>query len=224
MGRPRSDIQPRILHAARARFLADGVDGASLRNIAKEAKTSIGMVFYYYPTKDALFLAVVEEVYAKLLADLERILAPTEDGEATVRERLGRAFARFGQASDDEIDVVRLVVREALVSSDRFRAVHGRFRSGHVAMILRTLAEGVDRGEIDDMLPLAVVLAATFGVGGVPQVMRRVAGKQLPFALPSADALAESALAILFEGIGTKEKTKKPEGVSAASRPRRARR
>ena len=31
MARPRSDIAPRILHAARERFLAEGVDGASLR-------------------------------------------------------------------------------------------------------------------------------------------------------------------------------------------------
>lgn len=203
MGRPRSDIQPRILHAARARFLAEGVDGASLRAIAKDAKTSIGMVFYYYPTKDALFLAVIEEVYAKLLADLDRILSPG-GGATSVRERLGRAFARLGQASDDELDVVRLVVREALVSSERFRAVIGRFRTGHVAMLLRTLAEGVERGEIEDALPLPVLLAATLGIGGVPQVMRRVAGKDLPFALPGADALAQVALGILFDGIGRK--------------------
>lgn len=215
MGRPRSDIQPRILRAARARFLADGVDGASLRNIAKDANTSIGMVFYYYPTKDALFLAVVDEVYAKLLADLDRILVA---GEGSVRDRLGRAFTRFGHASDDEIDVVRLVVREALVASDRFRAVLGRFRTGHVAMILRTLAEGVERGEIDDGLPLPVLLAATFGIGGVPQVMRRVAGKDLPFALPPADALAQTALGVLFDGIGKKPTAKTPPPPAKARR------
>ena len=35
MARPRTDIQPRIVRAARARFLAEGVDGASLRAIAR---------------------------------------------------------------------------------------------------------------------------------------------------------------------------------------------
>ena len=62
--------------AARERFLTEGVDGASLREIARDAGTSIGMVYYYFPTKDELFLAVVEEVYAKLLADLASALAP----------------------------------------------------------------------------------------------------------------------------------------------------
>jgi hypothetical protein len=38
MGSPRTDIQPRIVRAARARFLAEGVDGASLRTIAADEK------------------------------------------------------------------------------------------------------------------------------------------------------------------------------------------
>src|SRR4051812_29128316 len=115
MPRPRSDIEPRIVAAARERFLKEGVDGASLRAIASEAGTSIGMVYYYYPTKDDLFLAVIEQVYERVLADLERALAP----QLPVPERLERLFQRLAQASDDEVKVVRLVLREALASSDR---------------------------------------------------------------------------------------------------------
>ena len=36
MVRPRTDIRPRIVAAARTRFLSEGVDGASLRAIARE--------------------------------------------------------------------------------------------------------------------------------------------------------------------------------------------
>jgi len=197
MPRPRTGIEPRILEAARARFLADGVEGASLRKIAKDARTSIGMVFYYYPTKDELFLAIVDAVYAKLLASLEAILG----AEGPVRDRLAAAFARLGDASEEELDVLRLVVREALLSSTRFRAVIERFRTGHVALLLRTLAEGVADGEIAPDIPLPILLAATLGIGGVPQVMRRVAGENLPFTLPAPPALAQSSTKLLFEGI-----------------------
>src|SRR5580700_2287922 len=113
MARPRTDIQPRIVRAARARFLAEGVDGASLRTIASDAGTNVGMVFYYFPTKDDLFLAVVEEVYAKLLDDIGAALA----GDDPVRDRLARVFARIGGSSDEKLQVVRLVVRESLLSS-----------------------------------------------------------------------------------------------------------
>ena len=54
MARPRGDIAPRILHAARRRFLTEGIDGASLRGIAADAGTNIGMVYYYFPTKDEM--------------------------------------------------------------------------------------------------------------------------------------------------------------------------
>ena len=74
MPRPRSDLAPRILAAARTRILHEGVDGASLRQIAADAGTTIGMIYYYFPTKDDVFLAVVEDVYEKLLVDVERAL------------------------------------------------------------------------------------------------------------------------------------------------------
>lgn len=199
MGRPRTDIQPRILRAARARFLVDGVDGASLRTIAKEAGTSIGMVFYYYPTKDDLFLAVIEERYAVLLADLDAILQPPV---GSLRERLREVFARLGRASEEELDVIRLVVREALLSSPRLQLLLARLRLGHIGMMLGALADGVMRGEIRQGLPLPVLLATTFGIGAAPQVARRVAGDALPFAaLPAPDELADMLVSVLFDGV-----------------------
>src|SRR5262245_29839464 len=105
MARPKSDIQPRILTAARARFLADGVDGASLRGIASDAGTSIGMVYYYYPTKDELFFGVVEELYRKLLADVEAAIAP----DAPVKQRVERLYGRIARLSEDELLMARLV-------------------------------------------------------------------------------------------------------------------
>jgi AcrR family transcriptional regulator len=110
MARPRTDIAPRILEAARQRFRQHGVDGASLRAIAKDAKTSIGMVYYYYPTKDDLFFAVVESVYERFLEKLEKALAPT----GTVEERLGRLYRQLSEVTDEEIEMLRLVVRDVL--------------------------------------------------------------------------------------------------------------
>jgi AcrR family transcriptional regulator len=115
MARTRSDIAPRIVDAARARFLAEGVDGASLRAIAEDAGTSIGMVYYYFKTKDDLFFAVVEETYERLLDDLRRACEPT----LPPVERMRRIYRRIGAVSDHESQIVRLVMREVLVSSKR---------------------------------------------------------------------------------------------------------
>ncbi len=224
MARPRTDIQPRIVRAARSRFLAEGVDGASLRNIAADAGTNVGMVFYYFPTKDDLFLAVVEDVYAKLLGDLSACLT----GDVPVRERLTKALRRLASASDDELEVVRLVAREALLSGERFGRVLSRARRGHVPLFLAALEDGVRRGEIDASVPLPLLFVTTLGVGGLPQLLRRAAGDAPPFSLlPAGDALVEASVEMLFRAIGPRTRAaparvaRRAPGAAGPRKPRR---
>ena len=199
MARPRSDIRPRIVDAARARFLSRGVDGASLREIARDAGTNIGMVAYYFSTKDDLFLAVVEEVYARVVADLAAIL----DADGAARERLRGAFVRLGKASALEIDVIQLIVREALVSSTRLRRIIARFMRGHVPLVIATIGDGIARGEFDSTIPAPYILLATLGLGALPQLARRASRLVPPLAhLPGPEELADLSIGLLFRAVG----------------------
>jgi AcrR family transcriptional regulator len=200
MPRPPGDIRPRLVVAARARFLAQGVDGASLREIAAGAGTSIGMVYYYFRTKDDLFFAVVEDVYQKILADLETALAPGRP----VRERLGALYRRIARLSDTEVEVLRLVVGEVLVSSSRLERLLARFMRGHLPLILRLLEEGVADGTLAPHRPLVLMMMATFALAGPPQLIRRAIAQRFPAAalLPSGEALADQLVEILLGGIG----------------------
>jgi AcrR family transcriptional regulator len=190
MARPRTDIRPRILAAARARFLAEGVDGASLRAIARDAGSNLGMLYYYFPSKDDLFLAVVEEVYAALLADLTGALAP-----GRFEDRLGRLYARIAAMSDHEHEVVKLVVREVIGGSPRLGKLVERFQRGHLPLVLGALFDGIREGRVRADLPPPLVLVLTFAIGGLPQLIRRSAGDLPPFRdLPPPDALARLLL------------------------------
>lgn len=199
MARPKSDIQPRILHAARDRFLSDGVDGASLRGIASDAKTSIGMVYYYYPTKDELFFGVVEELYQQLLADIESAIAP----DLPVRERVERLYRRVARLSDDELLMARLVLREALTSNSRYLRLRERFQAGHIPLIARMIADGYASGAFDPQLHPMVAMFCVAGVGVLPQMMRRALDDVLPFAgAPAGEDLAKLLVSVLFSGTG----------------------
>jgi AcrR family transcriptional regulator len=201
MPRPRSDIEPRIVHAARRRFLKEGVDGASLRTIAKDAGTSIGMVYYYFPTKDDLFFGVVEEVYQGILADLTTAFAP----DVPVRQRIKRAYERLGNLKKVELATVQLILREVLVSSARLDRLVRRFQRGHIPLILATLGEGVQDGSIDPRISPAVLLLCTAGVGAVPQVLRQIVAKRLPLEGLDSDDFAGQLVDVLFGGIGKKD-------------------
>jgi AcrR family transcriptional regulator len=199
MARPRSDISERILKAARKRFLKDGVEGASLRALAKDAGTSIGMVYYYYPTKDDLFMALVEQTYVRVLDDLAKALAP----DVPVRERMARLFERISALDEHELVIVRLVIREVLTSPKRRDRLIERFQRGHIALLARTISDGILEGAFDPTLHPFVLMASTAALGTVPQIVRRVAGERLPFTdAPEGVELSRKLVQVLFDGIG----------------------
>jgi AcrR family transcriptional regulator len=199
MARPRTDIEPRVLLAARKRFLQEGVDGASLRHIARDAKTSIGMVYYYFPTKDDLFFAVIEEIYVALLGDLKVALAP----DVPVRARVERFYARIGSLSEDELLTVRLVLREALVSSSRLDRIIELFGSGHVPLVLRTVQDGFADGTFDARSSPIVVAISMMALAGPAQLMRRLISAKLPFVrAPEGADFAREAVNVFFQGLG----------------------
>lgn len=200
MARPRSDLAPRILAAARKRFLLEGVDGASLRGIASDAGTTIGMVYYYYATKDDLFLAVVEDVYEEVLNELEAALA----NDVPVEERFERIYLRIAAMSDVEFDVVRIILREAMISSTRLQRLIERGLRGHLPWLLSAIAEGRSNGRLDPTLSLSVELVSIMSLGILPQLLlRRARDSELALAAnaPSAEETARQLARILRFGI-----------------------
>lgn len=203
MPRPKSDIDERIVSAARSRFLTEGVDGASLRSIAADAGTNVGMIYYYFPTKDDLFLAVVESAYARLLDDLTGILSPEHD----VEDRLRGVYHRIARINEEEFDVVRIVFREAMVSSERLEKVVARFTAGHLPLVLRMLQDGMASGTLRTDLPLPAMAASIGALAIFPQLVARRLTKQIPMLaaiVPKPEAFADALLEIALHGVGRK--------------------
>lgn len=200
MARPATDIQERIVHAARALFLQHGVDGASLRQIATDAETNIGMIYYYFKTKDDLFLGVVEEIYGKLSQDIQAIA--TEDG--SIEQRIQKLFELFASIDAEQTQVLQLILREALVSSERLQRVAARFQAGHLPVVANMIFGGIADGKLrSDLNPIALMVPV-FLLGAMPQLAhRRVTASGLPIAaaLPTPQDSARMLLDVLFHGI-----------------------
>jgi len=74
--RPKRDperTRAKILEAATDEFTKHGLGGARVDRIAKRAGTNERMLYYYFISKDALFLTVLENVYIRL-AEAEKAL------------------------------------------------------------------------------------------------------------------------------------------------------
>src|SRR5215467_9348829 len=73
-----------IMEGARAVFLAQGFDGASMGEITRKAGVSKGTLYVYFESKEALFTAVV---ICNVAATIARFGSQPPAG-ATVKERL----------------------------------------------------------------------------------------------------------------------------------------
>ena len=83
-----------IIEGARAVFLAQGFDAASMNDIARAAGVSKGTLYVYFKHKEQLFEAIVEqecEVQAEGIFDLD----PNDHDVEAVLTRLGVAYVKF---------------------------------------------------------------------------------------------------------------------------------
>ena len=78
-----AQTRARILRAAKNEFMRHGYSGARIERISRAGRSSDRMIYYYFASKEALYLAVLEGVYTEL-GDAESALAidPTRPLEA----------------------------------------------------------------------------------------------------------------------------------------------
>ena len=80
----------RLLDAARGVFIATGYRGATLDSIAARAGFTKGAVYWHFPNKQALFLALVAESIAATTVILETMLSENSDDPVAMRAAAGR--------------------------------------------------------------------------------------------------------------------------------------
>ena len=101
-------IRRRIVDAAERVFAARGYAGATTREIALAADIRKRMLFYYFPTKVALYRAVLERIVLGMVAIHERFR--DEPGPIGVAEA-AEALTGFAAAN---LDALKLLHREIM--------------------------------------------------------------------------------------------------------------
>ena len=133
-----------ILKAATKVFARYGYDGGSVEKISKAAKSYDRMIYYYFGSKEGLFIAVLEEMY-RAMDDAETAIAldagrPVETLTAVIR------FVHGYYRKNPEF--VTLLNTENLHKgrhiSKSLRA--GEYSSHAIAVIREVLASGVAKG------------------------------------------------------------------------------
>jgi AcrR family transcriptional regulator len=137
--------QDRILKAAVAEFARFGLGGARVDRIAARAGANKRMLYYYYGNKDALFLAVLEDSYARIRS-AERALHLADLDPQEAMRRLVAFTWKYYLAHPEFLTLLN--------SENLHRGRHIRrsrniidMHSPFVAMIKQVLERGVRAGE-----------------------------------------------------------------------------
>jgi AcrR family transcriptional regulator len=95
-----------LLEAARGLYEATSYDEVKMADVAERARLAKGTVFLYFPTKEALFLALLEELLFAWFARLEAALG--QGGGRWTGEQVARTVA---ESLEGEEALTRLLAR-----------------------------------------------------------------------------------------------------------------
>ena len=154
MGRT-SDAGEKILAAGRTLFEARGYSALGVAEICKAAGVPKGSFYYFYASKEALALAVVDEHWADQRREWTRILSG-ETGGAQPLDRLRQLFeeTEAGQhAVQQGCGTVLgcLLGNLSLEMSNRTEAVRARLQEifdAQVEMVAEVIGEARERGDV----------------------------------------------------------------------------
>ncbi len=163
---PSQETRERILEAAVTVFASKGYHDTKVDDIVAESNTSKGSFYFYFPSKQDIFLALVD-TFADLLESrlLARIQTVTS-GVARVDLALRVCLETFGQYRGLAKIALVQATGLGLAFEEKRRAVNDRF----IAFIRKNLDEAVAEGGIP---ALDTEVAACAWMGALNEIILR---------------------------------------------------
>jgi AcrR family transcriptional regulator len=185
-----------IVDTARALFKKSGFKKTTMGDIARSLGKAKSSLYYYYPSKEDIFEAVIYAEMDELLKDIHYAL-----GQATSSKQKLTAYCRcrleklsqlcnLSDALKSEIAELHCVMAE----------MKSRFDTTHVELVKGILAEGVNNGEFkkineDNIELIAYLMVSSFRGLAVPLMVGQNRS-------PRLDLQIDSIVDIMVEGIG----------------------
>ena len=162
----------RLLEIAFEEIYREGFQGLRIGTVIDKAGLTKGAIYHYFPSKQALGYAVVEEVIA---ARMKQIWLDTFEQESDPAAAIAMAFEKAKAA--EEIDIVKfgcplnnLAQEMSPIDAgfrDRIRGFFRDWRDAVAAALERGKTEGVIRQEVDSPAAATYIIASIEGCIGL---------------------------------------------------------
>src|SRR5437867_10988117 len=160
----RTATRDRILQAALQVFAEKGYHRAVVDDIVRASQTSKGAVYHHFPNKEALFLALVDELSAHLATAIASAIETSHGALGKVEAALSAGLETFARHRD----LARILLLESVSLGAAYEAkrreVHGRFAALIQSYLDQAAAE-------DAIAPLDTRVATLAWLGAVNEVV-----------------------------------------------------
>lgn len=150
MGRPvspdREDKRAAILAAARRSFQRRGFHQTGVAEVCSEAGMSPGGLYRYFPSKDAIIVALIEEEQADVSAQITAVCEGADDVLGALLT-LSRAAFEASLADDQKMSWWFEVLAEA-GRNPAVADIVRRFNERNTAAVANALRRGRDQGQV----------------------------------------------------------------------------
>jgi len=181
----------RILEAATRVFSTKGYHGTLVDEIAAEAETSKGGVYFHFPNKQAIFLALLDRLANILRERVQTAVANEQDPLERAEAALHVALDTFGSHRR----LARLFLVDALGAGPELNARMLQIRAEFAGLIRIHLDDAVAQHRIK---PLDTHTAATAWFGAVNEVVTHWALAEQPGRL---EDIYPTVRALLLKGV-----------------------
>jgi AcrR family transcriptional regulator len=156
--RRRKEARPgEILQAALETFVERGFAASRLEEVARRAGVTRGTMYLYFPSKQALFEAVVRRSMIPGIERAEQLASEFEGDSADLLERLVRDWWERVGNSPTLGGLPKLVMAEAANFPDIARFYHSHVVRRGQAVLQHAVKRGIERGEFDPGVDPAII-------------------------------------------------------------------
>ena len=188
--------QQRILRAAASVISRRGYQDAAVEEIAREAETSKGGVYFHFPGKEAILLALLDHTAALLRGKVEQAIAAESDPIAKAHAALRVLLRTLAKHRT----LARVFAVEAAGAGPQFNARVIAIQDEFAALIREQLDAAIAAGAI---APVDTTIVAQAWMGALDAVLLRfVTGRHGGVARRSLDEIHDTLSAILLRSIG----------------------
>jgi TetR/AcrR family transcriptional regulator len=181
---PPEDVRERIVGSALRCFAEKGYAGTSLREIAEAARTTKPMIYYYFKSKEGLYISTLGDLLQQFADSIDRATSP-EDTPVEKLRSFCDTYLRYFQSQEPHI---AFVVREVFglgvdIMNEFGRSLDERIRSRLKRILEEGTHQGIFRGEDVENSTIAIMGILTMFI------LRRIFGNNVE--LDRAAAVAQ---------------------------------